>query len=118
MQKYKALQVIRIGAGETVVLSTVQAKDRKHFLEVVDQGKGIFKALAVLEFKAGEVVGLEKPGKALWEALQPEGQKKTLFDLHFAKGEEAKKELAKAKAEEEAKAKAKADKAKGKADKE
>ena len=111
MQKYKALQVIRIGAGETVVLSPIQAKDRKHFLEVVDQGKGIFKALAVLEFKAGEVVGLEKPGKALWEALQPEGQDKTLFDLHLAKVEEAKADKAKAD-------KPKADKAKGKADKE
>jgi len=107
MQKYKTLQVVRIGAGELVMLDDRQAKDRQHVLQA--KGKGLYEALTVLEFKAGEVIGLKDPGKRLWEVLVPEGQEQTIFDLHHAKAKADAEALAKAAAEKKAKAKGKKD---------
>ena len=83
MEKYKTLQVVRIGAGEVVMLTDEQARDRRPALEALGEGK--YRAASVLEFKAGEEIGIEGPEKRIWEVLQPVGQDKTLFDLNLDK---------------------------------
>ena len=73
MRRYKAIDKVRLGGGDVVVLSNDQAVDRSASLEAL--GDGVYKVLAPQEFKVGEIIGfLDDPAKhltALFECLDP-----------------------------------------------
>lgn len=48
---------LRLHSGAVLALSTAQAKDRAHVLDA--RGDGVFTAKGTVEFKVGEVVGIE-----------------------------------------------------------
>jgi len=57
MKTYRIVQLLAVGPGTEVLLTDAQAARRKHRLDMV--GEGRYRTRDVLQFKAGEVVGLE-----------------------------------------------------------
>lgn len=72
MKTYEARQAVTLGAGVVLKMSPTQAARRRHLLE--DLGGGRHRARAPVQFKAGEVVGIEGPlPKALLGSLKELG---------------------------------------------
>jgi len=60
MKAYKIVSgVVQIGAGVRVGLGRSQAEARAHKLKPVEGSTGVYVAGAVLDFRAGEIIGLE-----------------------------------------------------------
>lgn len=71
MKKYETTGVINLFGG-VVGLSKAQAASRSHALKKLKSGR--FEVVAPVQFKAGEIIGLEKPDKAtllLLESCDP-----------------------------------------------
>lgn len=80
MQGYKLTKAARFGDGDVLGLSDKQIEPRAHALEIVNEESGgaIVKVKAPVEFKAGEIVGLDELPKRMADAaelLQPESRK-------------------------------------------
>ncbi len=61
-------QTTEFAAGTRLQLSEAQARCRRHVLQAA--GDGVFVATAIVQFKAGEEIGLEgEPTKAQAEAV-------------------------------------------------
>lgn len=56
MRKYRIIKMIEVSPGTVVVLTPEQAAPRQHRLESL--GDGRYRTKDLLQFKAGEVVGL------------------------------------------------------------
>lgn len=63
MQTYRATQTLSIGEGTVLFLTADQAKSRAHHLTLVGEldeaGGCVYRAMAVLQFKRGEIVRIE-----------------------------------------------------------
>ncbi|WP_425065615.1 hypothetical protein [Reyranella sp.] len=60
MKAYKIVSgVVQVGAGVQIGLGRSQAEARAHKLKPVEGSTGVYIATAVLDFRAGEIVGLE-----------------------------------------------------------
>lgn len=65
--KFRTTALVRLDPGTALELTKEQASARAHLL---DKRGSKFVALAPLEFKAGEVIGLVNPPKSLLASLQ------------------------------------------------
>jgi predicted DNA-binding antitoxin AbrB/MazE fold protein len=80
MNKYRTLEPITL-RGVVLLLEGDQLRRRLPLVEAVDADKGLFKPIAEVQFKAGEVVVTRDPlPKAFWgkvEALQQKSSAKS-----------------------------------------
>lgn len=67
MKKYTLTRSVFIDAGTVLGLSEAQARPRKAALEAA--GDGVYKTTAIVNFKAGEAVGMEVLPKSLESAV-------------------------------------------------
>jgi|GEM_PF-2877518 len=70
MDFYKTLETVRLPGGTVLALTSNQIRRRQHLLDVAKYGETCCAKQAV-EFKAGEVIGLEQVPLALETALEP-----------------------------------------------
>lgn len=68
MRQYKVLQTVGFASG-VIGLSADQARPRLRALEKT-KTNGIYKLIGSVEFKAGEVIGLEEVPKAFLPRLE------------------------------------------------
>ena len=62
MKRYRVIgRVCEVGLSSLVQLDDEQYRRRAPFVEVVDEKKGIYRALKILQFKQGEEFGLDEP---------------------------------------------------------
>lgn len=75
--RYRVLTLFSPGVGTVLALSEAQARDRRHALKPLDDGR--YEVTAPVQFKIGEVVGYDgEPSKALprqLERLDPPAEK-------------------------------------------
>jgi hypothetical protein len=57
MKMYRVTQLLTVGAGTVLQLSEEQLKDRGHQVEAL--GEGRYRAKGLMQFKRGEVLGIE-----------------------------------------------------------
>lgn len=62
--------VLNVSAGARISLKPAQASPRAHNLEKVKGEKGLFVALVPLQFKAGEVLGVDEVAKGQLEQVE------------------------------------------------
>lgn len=62
---------ITLPKGSRVVLTKAQIAPRQHNLKAVDQKTGAVEALVALDFKVGEVIGLDSLPKGMAGRLAP-----------------------------------------------
>lgn len=67
MKEYTITRPVFIDAGTRLALSDAQARARRG--QIKEVGDGVFEATAIVNFKAGEVVGLETVPKAIASAF-------------------------------------------------
>lgn len=68
MKKYVTTTIVTLPAGTVMELNAEQAAARRHAL--VTTGKGVYRAASAVQFKRGEVIGLDvEPPKALADEL-------------------------------------------------
>ena len=63
MKKYQVNTPVKFFSGE-IELAEKQAAKRSHCLAPVKGKKGVFEILSMVQFKAGEVVGLNNASKS------------------------------------------------------
>lgn len=69
MKKYTTTTIVTLPAGTVMELNAEQAAARRHALESL-RGNGVYRAIAPVQFKRGEVLGLDvEPPKALADEL-------------------------------------------------
>ena len=71
--KARVLSVISFAAGQRLALSEGQAKARRHALKKI--GNGLYVTTAEVQFKAGEVIGVEGDLPKALQALVDTGAK-------------------------------------------
>lgn len=77
MDKYNVQQTVTLAAGTVLLLSERQAKARRNSLVKIE-GRDLYRATALVQFKAGEEIGLEGPApKAMAAVLSAPGKAKT-----------------------------------------
>jgi hypothetical protein len=69
MKRYETNQTVRLPAGTVLALSPEQIRRRRHLLEPVADGMTV--ARQPVEFKAGEIIGLDPVPLALAAVLAP-----------------------------------------------
>jgi hypothetical protein len=111
MNRYRVFSgVARLGPGAVVLLSAAQFASREHNLDRDPSAKDdakefLCKAKSALEFKVGEVIGLDDLPRNLVGVVEPLGEAKTPIELHaVAKAKEIKRDLAEKKNAEKNKA--------------
>lgn len=68
MKKYTTTAIVTLPAGTVMELNAEQAASRRHAVAAI--GKGVYRATAAVQFKRGEVIGLDvEPPKALADEL-------------------------------------------------
>ena len=68
MKKYVTTAIVTLPAGTVMELNAEQAAARRHAL--VTHSKGVYRATAAVQFKRGEMIGLEvEPPKAMADEL-------------------------------------------------
>lgn len=72
--KYRATAILRLPANTVLDLSAEQASARAH---VLDKRGSKYITRDAVTFKAGEIVGLDKPEKSLLAVLEPVREKQT-----------------------------------------
>lgn len=69
MKKYTTTTIVTLPAGTVMELNAEQAAARRHAIEPL-RGNGVYRATAPVQFKRGEVLGLDaEPPKALADEL-------------------------------------------------
>lgn len=69
MKKYTTTTIVTLPAGTVMELTPEQAAARRHAIESL-RGNGLYRATAPVQFKRGEVIGLDvEPPKALADEL-------------------------------------------------
>jgi hypothetical protein len=75
MKTYRTTQLLTVGPGTVLQLSEEQLKDRGHQVEAL--GKGRYRAKALMQFKRGEVLGIEgELAKSQQDLVEPEAEPK------------------------------------------
>jgi len=69
MLEYKTTSIVRFNGG-IIGLSKKQADARRHLIRPVEEKTGAYQIKRPVELKAGEVIRLESPGKALLAKLE------------------------------------------------
>lgn len=67
MKKYTLTRTVLVDAGTVLALTEAQVRARKLSLEAV--GEGVYKTTAIVNFKAGEMIGMEMLPKSLESAV-------------------------------------------------
>lgn len=93
LKKYLTLEKVSLFSG-VVGLSKKQAEPRLRIKALESRPGGLYKILSPIQFKAGEIIGLDSPDKAV------------LAQIELTPAEKAKADKAEAEAEAEAEAKA------------
>lgn len=99
MKAYKVVSgVLAIGEGAAIALSPAQAASREGAVEASGDRKGAFRARATLNFKAGEIVGIEGDlvdaiGKGQFEKVVEASEEdcRAFFEREHAAAAEAEK---------------------------
>lgn len=66
MKKYTLTRAVFVDAGTVLALTEAQVRVRKLSLEAI--GEGVYKTTAIVNFKAGEMIGMEALPKSLESA--------------------------------------------------
>jgi len=74
MQFYRTTGILNVPVGFKLGLDENQIRDRVRNLII--RAKGKCEVIAPIQFKRGEIIGIEKPDKIMLKVLEEESEKK------------------------------------------